>query len=262
MMRSIYTNYILKFPRFFKLFIKDIFYLYRTKAPSNVLAAFFIRKYEAIRIRGKYLEQAGLFKIEKSKLSLSNDWFSSNVPFWFSIIEEYRLDVKSVRVLEIGSWEGLSSFFILWSLPNSYLTSVDTWQGADEHKDGTWLPEGVLGNIENAFDDNLTRYKGRFYKFKGTSHSFFNSEYFNKNYYDLIYVDGSHYSHDVMIDAIKGFEMLKIGGIMIFDDYLWNYYTKSIDNPAIAVNLFLHMKKGSYKIIRLYYQMVIIKTAE
>jgi hypothetical protein len=65
-----------------------------------------------------------------------------------------------------------------------------------------------------------------------------------------------------MIDAIKCFEMLKVGGIMIFDDYFWRYYPKAIDNPASAVNLFLHMKKGSYKIVRLYYQMVIIKTAE
>ena len=262
MMSLISTNNLFKLPRFFKQLFFDTFYLYRTKAPLNVLAAYFYKKPEVIRIKRKYLLQADLFNIEKSKLSLSNDWFSNNVPFWLSIIDEYRLDVKSIRALEIGSWEGLSSFFILWSLPNSYLTSVDTWEGADEHKDGTWSSKGILNNIENAFDDNLVRFKSRIIKYKGTSQSFFNSEAFVRTSYDFIYIDGSHHSHDVMIDAIKCFEMLKVGGIMIFDDYFWRYYAKATDNPASAVNLFLHMKKGSYKIVRLYYQMVVIKIAE
>lgn len=255
-------NNLVKLPRFFKQLTKDAFLLYRTKAPFTVLAAFFYKKPEVFRIKSKYLLQSNLFNIEKSKLSLSNDWFSINVPFWLSIIEEYRLDVKSVRALEIGSWEGLSSFFILWSLPNCQLTSVDTWEGADEHKDGIWISQGVLSNIESAFDENLERFKSRISKFKGSSQSFYNSDAFVRNTYDFIYIDGSHHSHDVMIDAIKCFEMLKLGGILIFDDYFWSYYSKAIDNPASAVNLFLHMKKGSYKIVRLYYQMVIIKTAE
>jgi hypothetical protein len=56
--------------------------------------------------------------------------------------------------------------------------------------------------------------------------------------------------------------MLKVGGVMIFDDFFWQYYPKAIDNPAAAINLFLRLKRGSYKIIRLYYQIAIIKTAD
>jgi len=29
---------------------------------------------------------------------------------------------------------------------------------------------------------------------------------------------------------------------MIFDDYLWQYYPKDIDNPAAAINCFLKLK--------------------
>ena len=191
----------------------------------------------------------------------TNSWFQNSKPTWDLLIP----NLNPTTILEVGSYEGASTCYLIDNLSNSKnleIHCVDTWEGADEHKDGTWSTEGVLSNIENTFDDNLQRFKGRISKYKGSSQSFFNSKAFVRTSYDFIYVDGSHHSHDVMIDAIKCFEMLKVGGIMIFDDYFWSYYAKAIDNPASAVNLFLHMKKGSYKIVRFYYQMVIIKTAE
>jgi len=56
--------------------------------------------------------------------------------------------------------------------------------------------------------------------------------------------------------------MFKVGGILIFDDYLWRYYPNAIDNPAVAINAFQRMKQGSYKIVRLYGQIIIEKTAD
>jgi hypothetical protein len=41
------------------------------------------------------------------------------------------------------------------------------------------------------------------------------------NYFDFVYVDGSHQAPDVMCDAVLGFRLLKIDGFMAFDDYLW-----------------------------------------
>ena len=38
---------------------------------------------------------------------------------------------------------------------------------------------------------------------------------------DFIYVDGSHQAHDVLCDAILSFKLLRVGGIVCFDDYLW-----------------------------------------
>jgi hypothetical protein len=65
-----------------------------------------------------------------------------------------------------------------------------------------------------------------------------------------------------MVDAVKCFEMLKVGGIMVFDDYFWRHYPNAIDNPAAAINLFLRLKKGTFKIIRMYYQIIIQKQAD
>lgn len=78
-----------------------------------------------------------------------------------SIIAEYNMDSKKVNALEIGSWEGLSSYFILSTIPNSHLTCVDTWEGADEHKDSQGISFEELGRIEENFDKNLTVFAER-----------------------------------------------------------------------------------------------------
>ena len=39
--------------------------------------------------------------------------------------------------------------------------------------------------------------------------------------FDLIYVDGGHYAPNVLEDAVLSYQILRKGGIMVFDDYLW-----------------------------------------
>lgn len=75
-------------------------------------------------------------------------------------------------------------------------------------------------------------------------------------------MDGSHHSDDVVVDAIKFFQMLKVGGIMIFDDYFWRYYDSIIENPAGVINSFLRLKKNQLEIIGFDYLLIIKKTAK
>jgi len=237
----------------------DLPYLIKTYASFSTIAQYIAGRLKNDSATKPYLPRQSAFISAKSALALSTDWFTHHTPQWFSVIDAYRLaEKKELRVLEIGSWEGLSSYFMLHTLPNATLTCVDTWEGADEHKSGRYATQDVLSNIEQAFDRNLSIFKDRLIKYKGTSYSFFNSCQAD-NRFDLIYVDGSHHCDDVMIDAIKCFEMLEVGGVLIFDDYLWRYYPNFIDNPAAAINLFLKLKKGSYKIVRVYYQIIIEK---
>ena len=58
---------------------------------------------------------------------------------------------------------------------------------------------------------------------------------------DLIYVDGSHFAKDVLVDSALGFELLNIGGVMLFDDAVsWRYGEQIQDSPKIAVDAFIH----------------------
>ena len=248
--------------RLLKLLSKYNLYLFQTHAPVSVILNFNKGLLKKWLLTKKYSKEITNFNEAKRNLTLSNDWFSGNLAFWLSIFDNFNYKNKAIKVLEIGSWEGLSSFFILSTAPNARLTCVDTWEGADEHKDGTASPPEVLDKIESVFDSNLSIFSSRISKFKGTSFSYFCKNSTLKNCYDFIYVDGSHFCNDVVIDAIKSFEMLKVGGILIFDDYLWRFYENATDNPAFAINFFLRQKKGCYKINSAYYQIAIIKIAE
>lgn len=191
--------------------ISKIYYLNNTYAPINIIYNLAIGKFNKKSINQNYSSKQKDFREIMSSLDLSGDWFTNNIPYWLWVFNKYKLKNDKVNVLEIGSWEGLSSYFILNELPNARLTCVDTWEGADEHKSGDATTQGVLSNIESSFDSNMAIFKDRVTKYKGTSYSFFN-DYLEENTFDLIYIDGSHYCDDVIIDTIKSFKMLKSGG--------------------------------------------------
>jgi predicted O-methyltransferase YrrM len=57
---------------------------------------------------------------------------------------------------------------------------------------------------------------------------------------DLIYVDGSHFAKDVLLDAALGFELLNKDGVMLFDDAVsWRYGDSIHDSPKQAVDAFI-----------------------
>ena len=56
-------------------------------------------------------------------------------------------------------------------------------------------------------------------------------------------------------------DLLKQGGIVIFDDLLWAGYPRARANPAWAINLFLKYYKDEYTILNAYSQIILQKTA-
>lgn len=202
-------------------------------------------------------QKQGFFNV-RSNLKLDNDWFTRNIPLWLRAFRYASFSQKPyLNCLEIGSWQGQSAFFLLHTLPKAELTCVDTWEGADEHQ----CLGNLLNDVESDFDSNLRCFEGRYHKVKATSFAFL-SQVSQSRKYDFIYIDGSHYVDDVIVDAVKCFELLEVGGIMIFDDYFWQHYKNTIDNTAGAINAFLRMKHHQLKIICFDYQLAIVKLHE
>jgi predicted O-methyltransferase YrrM len=242
--------------------LRNVRFLLRTDASAGVIVRYLAHASNSRRTLATYVPSQAAFRERIRSLRLSSDWFTGHIPNWLSVFAEYSLQSRAkLEVLEIGSWEGLSSYFILGSLPNAELMCVDTWRGADEHTSGYAATEQVLSNIESSFDANTAPFAARLTKYQGTSFSFFNEDSKGRKF-DLIYIDGSHHCDDVIVDAVKCFQILKVGGLIIFDDYLWKWYPRAADNPAAAVNAFLRLKKGSYKLVRVYTQLVIEKTKD
>lgn len=231
------------------------FYLWRNNAPSAVITNYLAT---ACR-RGFRKRHAGTVEALRKFARENNfrhDWFSSNVPFWMEIFDAYGLRGKPIRALEIGSFEGLSSCFILQQLPAAALTCVDTWEGSDEH-----VGMEHISTIESVFDGHVAPWRDRVTKKKNFSLRYL-ATLGPEDKFDFIYVDGSHHADDVMIDAIRSFEQLKVGGVIILDDYLWRYYPRSSEDPARAINGFLRLAEGRYKLIMAYRQLALVKTAE
>ena len=75
----------------------------------------------------------------------------------------------------------------------------------------------------------------------------------------MIYIDGHHKYDYVLRDATNGFNCLKTGGIMIFDDFLWSYYSDINQNPIVAIKKFVNNNFFKLKIISINYQLIIMK---
>ena len=131
---------------------------------------------------------------------------------------------------------------------------VDTWQGGIEH-DKNAMPE-----IERRFDRNVMLAKQRaphtviVKKFRKSSiDALAEIIALRESPFDLVYIDGSHQAPDVLSDAILAFQLLRIGGIMIFDDYLWRLEPEgrqdSLNMPKPAIDSFINIFQRKLKII-------------
>lgn len=226
--------------------------LLRTRTPLSVWRGLAAR----MMTGGGGGSDAGYIAERTKALRLSEDWFSSSIPRWPGLFKRTGLDTAApLQLLEIGSFEGNSSTYLLDTFQRGTLTCVDTWGGLNKQ-------EAVMyekRKVEESFDMNTAPYRDRLIKFKGTSGAFFAQADVARETYDFIYVDGSHYFDDVLVDGVRCFSMLKVGGVMIFDDYLWTGFKRMEANPIIAVNLFLRAKKKYLRVVEAGPQLVIVK---
>jgi FkbM family methyltransferase len=73
--------------------------------------------------------------------------------------------------------------------------------------------------------------------------------------FDMCYIDGNHWPPHPYNDASWCFAITKIGGYILFDDYLWNDQTQG------SVDKFLNEFSGHYEVIKKEYQVLIKKTS-
>jgi len=157
-----------------------------------------------------------------AEYEFSTDWFTPRAQIWKRLLQQ----LNPTLLLEIGSWEGRTACFLIEECASEReieLHCVDTWQGSVEH-DPT-----IMSDVEARFDRNIMKAREgaantvQFHKHKNLSFAALSTliSEGRSGEFDLVYVDGSHQASDVLIDAVLGFKLLKVGGVIIFDDYLW-----------------------------------------
>ncbi len=162
----------------------------------------------------------------------SIDWFSKHRPIWDQLLEQLR----PARMLEIGCYEGFATCYLIDACAaqrDVELHCIDTWQGGVEHAGE------AMDQVEARFDRNVAlarknaRHAVRLHKHKDRSSRALAALLGSQDpcSFDLAYVDGSHQAPDVLADAVMAFQLLRIGGVMVFDDYLWHLESHGAQDP-------------------------------
>ena len=190
---------------------------------------------------------------------MQND--TPNYPNWFDS-QKYNFEnhltrfkgKPNLKFLQVGAYTGDASVWLLTSIlldPSSTLTDVDTWQGSDEREHKAMDFDAVYGIYLNRMDkhENVMSIKG-------------DSSYVLPNLkekYDFIYIDGDHTEKAVYRDATNAWPLLKSGGILAFDDYLWGQDVHPSLRPMLAIDRFLEEKQGEHLLLSQNYQVWIQK---
>lgn len=203
-------------------------------------------------------EVRAAFEEQAAKGQFQERWFDMNIVPWSVTFPKVFKRADPIRILEIGSWEGRSTLFFLTYFTQGHMTAVDTWAGSDEwHYHAT----SDLRDLEARFDHNVSSAPGRVTKRKGSSLSVLPQLIDEKQEFDLIYVDGSHFADDAIVDSLNSWRLLKQGGVMIFDDVMWPAYPRPRANTAWAIHQFLKYHAGEYKVLHAQYQIILQKKA-
>ena len=175
-------------------------------------------------------------------------------PNWFKDVEKYFRHVPKVplRVLQIGTYTGDATQWLLDNREVEYIDDVDTWSGSEETDHKTINFQSVEEFYDSRFKDNT-----KVTKFKMTSDEFFPAGSGVK--YNFIYIDGDHTALQTALDGLNAFKVLESGGVMAFDDYEWNYNGDSYLEPKRGVDAFLAVCKGRYRLLEVGYQVWIQK---
>ncbi len=191
--------------------------------------------------------------MNETEYQYTNEWFNKRdvKGVWDTLIPQ----LNPTKFLEIGSYEGASACYIIEKIAakrNMELHCIDSWKGGYEHQESGNF-ETNMSDVETRFHHNIklamkkTKYDVDLSIHKGMSDEILCSLFAqNKgSYFDFIYVDGSHEAPDVLLDALLSFKLLKINGVIAFDDYLWQ---ENLDNtpdvlrsPKIAIDAFTNI---------------------
>ena len=192
------------------------------------------------RCKKDYASQKKIFEQKLDHKNFSQKWFLNN----FEIFTFFLPKDKSLKFdyLEVGCYEGLSSFYVLseYKFVNAFF--LDLW---DMPNPNSKTLSHNFGLIEKAFDQNLSGFD--FKKMKNDSVISMRKLLKENVHFDFIYIDGSHNGEDILSDAIEAFKILKVNGLMFFDDFL-QHDDNRILQSYVGIDKFLSLYSDYLKI--------------
>ncbi|MEZ2280543.1 MAG: tetratricopeptide repeat protein [Microcoleus sp.] len=198
---------------------------------------------EAIVCHQKASALRGWAECATKNYQFTQDWFTHNIPIWRRHLQPLA-GIPEFQVVEIGSFQGMSACWLLDNIlthPTAKITCIDLH--FQQHFKGniakTGLAERVI-ELEGYSQDLLVNL---------TSES-----------YDIAYVDGCHKPTSALQDAILSWRLVKVGGLMIFDDYEFTFPDSPEQDTKIGIDVFLEMFGSQLEVVHKGYQLIVKKT--
>lgn len=171
-----------------------------------------------------------------------------------------------LHFLEVGSFVGASARWFcknILTAHDSRILCVDTWRGGEDME-----PETDDKRLDE-FRKNTEPWAWQIEIMQERSDVAL--PMLHHESFDFIYIDGSHTASSVLFDSVMSWRLLKKGGIVIWDDYLWElpierYPTPltpqqkehaELLRPKMAIDAFLACYKGQYEVIAQEWQVCI-----
>jgi hypothetical protein len=185
------------------------------------------------------------------------DYFNNNYP-------KVQQGGEPIKVLEVGSYAGISLINIVKLIPNSIGYGIDKWENYIE---GDVLNKVEILNNMDELEVEKSFYKNvaveglheRIHGIKGDSCEVLFEMMTEGKRFDFIYVDGSHKAFDCYSDLMNSWRLLETGGLLAIDDYLYNSEGAVINSPFESINHFLKKHDKEIKILHKGYRVFLQK---
>ncbi len=198
---------------------------------------------EAISCHQKASELRGWAECAAKSYQFTQDWFTHNIPVWKRHLQQFT-GIPDFQVVEIGSFQGMSACWLLDKIlthPTAKITCIDLYFQQDFKGNiaKTGVAEQVI-ELEGYSQDLLVN--------------------LISEYYDIAYVDGCHKPTSALQDAILSWRLVKVGGLMIFDDYEFTFPDSPEQDTKIGIDVFLEMFGSQLEVVHKGYQLIVKKT--
>jgi predicted O-methyltransferase YrrM len=182
----------------------------------------------------------------------------NDTPNWFEPVARQNFETyltpmagkPNLRFIQVGVFAGHASKWLLENIltdQSSKLVDIDTWGGSDEHTEIDFVA------IHKEYLERVGKYPN---VYSVVADSMMYLPHLKKDYSDFIYIDGDHRALAVQEDAENAWLLLKSGGILAFDDYLW---TDQVDTPKEAVDKFIATHNEELIVLHHGYQVWVQK---
>lgn len=180
----------------------------------------------------------------------SRDMFTDRTEVWARVLAPF-VGKPDLHYLEVGVFEGRSVVWMLENVltdPSTRVTAIDIFPED--------LKQTFLSNMDRSGRRNhVTTVEGlsqqQLRKLPSAS-------------IDIAYIDGSHTAADVLADAVLTWELIRPGGVVIFDDFLWvgrggGKLLPAELRPALGVAAFMATYRDEITVLHRDYQVVLQK---